>query len=331
MAIPNLLLHFLLFPLIISALPEPDPETIQQLLPIHSPPSTIPAFPEQSNLQSCPLHLPPALFPGVKSACSSSSGASAALHRTRCCPVLAAWLYSAYSATALSRPNRVDPAAANRTKYDMPLLPDDSEDCVDSLEKGLTEKGIELPKPNETCDAVYCYCGIRLHRFTCPVAFSVDGGNLVGDRRVRRLEKDCLSSSDGFSSSGIGGCSKCLNTLNSLNNNHNKIAWNSSKPEERTTKMQNKDCQLMGLTWLLAKNRTAYIHTVSAVLRAIMLHDDRGLSEPRSCSVNSDGMPLAVDSSEIENGSWSIARRRADALLVVALLCLLSMVVVLVL
>ncbi|CAN1247178.1 hypothetical protein LINGRAPRIM_LOCUS3383, partial [Linum grandiflorum] len=53
------------------------------------------------------------------------------------------------------------------------------------------------------------------HRFTSPAAFSVDGGNLVGDRRMRRLENDCLSSSDGFSSSRIGGCSKCLNTLNS--------------------------------------------------------------------------------------------------------------------
>ncbi|CAN1180391.1 Uncharacterized GPI-anchored protein At4g28100 [Linum perenne] len=324
MAIPNLLLlSFLLFPLLISSLPAPDPETITQLLPLHSPPSTIPAFPEQSNLQSCPLHLPPALFPGVKSACSGAGGAA---HRTRCCPVLAAWLYSAYSATALTRPTRVDPIGTNRStgsyKYDMPLLPDDSENCVDSLEKGLREKGIELPRPNETCDAVYCYCGIRLHRFTCPAAFSVSGG----DRRVRRLEKDCLS--ENGVSSGIGGCSKCLNTLNSLNSNHNKETWNSSNPDERTTKMQNKDCQLMGLTWLLSKNRTAYIHTVSAVLRAIMLHDDNdrdSLSEPRSCSVNSDGMPLAVDSSEIQSGAWLVACGRSYVLLVVVVACLLSM------
>ncbi|CAN1152899.1 Heat shock factor protein HSF24 [Linum perenne] len=75
---------------------------------------------------------------------------------------------------------------------------------------GLREKGIELPRPNETCDDVYCYCGIRLHQLTCPAAFSVSGS----DRRVRKLEKDCLN--ENGVSPGIGGCSKCLNTLNSV-------------------------------------------------------------------------------------------------------------------
>lgn len=82
-----------------------------------------------------------------------------------------------------------------------------------------------------------------------------------------------------------------------------KKALNSSKSEDRTTKMHNKDCQLMGLTWLLAKNRTAYMHTVSAVLRALMMSTDG--STPRSCTLSSDGMPLAVDSSEIPDHSSS--------------------------
>ena len=67
--------------------------------------------------------------------------------------------------------------------------------------------------------------------------------------------------------------------------------------------MHTRDCELMGLTWLLAKNRTAYIHTVSSVLRAIMMSTDG--SDPPSCKVNSDGMPLAVDSSEISGQSSS--------------------------
>lgn len=83
----------------------------------------------------------------------------------------------------------------------------------------------------------------------------------------------------------------------------NKKTSNSSKAEDRTTKIHNKDCELMGLTWLLAKNRTAYMHTVSAVLRALMLNTDG--SYPQSCSLNSDGMPLAVDSSEISDHSSS--------------------------
>lgn len=99
-----------------------------------------------------------------------------------------------------------------------------------------------------------------------------------------------------------------------------KKTSNSSKSEDRTTKMHNKDCQLMGLTWLLAKNRTAYIHTVSAVLRAIMMSEDG--SHPQSCALNSDGMPLAVDSSEI-SGHSSSNNLRAPINLYSLLLCLL--------
>lgn len=82
--------------------------------------------------------------------------------------------------------------------------------------------------------------------------------------------------------------------------------------------MHNKDCQLMGVTWLLAKNRTAYIHTVSAVLRAFMLSTDG--SDPQSCTLSSDGMPLAVDSSEISSHSSSNNLRAP-----MFLLCLLHM------
>ena len=76
---------------------------------------------------------------------------------------------------------------------------------------------------------------------------------------------------------------------------------NTSKLEDRTSKMHSRDCELMGLTWLLAKNRSAYMHTVSSVLRAIMMSSDG--SRPPSCSLTSDGMPLAVDSSEIDDQS----------------------------
>lgn len=87
-----------------------------------------------------------------------------------------------------------------------------------------------------------------------------------------------------------------------LNNNK---ALNASKSDDRTTKMHNKDCELMGLTWLLAKNRTAYMHTVSAVLRALMMSSDEGSDHPRRCPLTSDGMPLAVDSSELSDQSSS--------------------------
>lgn len=199
-----------------SGLSNPDPEPIQPLLLSPSPPATIPAFPEQSNVAGCPLDLPDELFHGVKSACSATkdTGVSTQLHRSRCCPVLATWLYSAYSATALSRASVSTTPVAS---YDMPLLPDDSETCVDDLGKALKGRGIELARPNMTCDLVYCFCGIRLHPLTCPEAFSVNGkGKLVGNRNVKRLERDCLTSTHVNGFPGLGGCNKCLNTLHSV-------------------------------------------------------------------------------------------------------------------
>ncbi|BAU02716.1 hypothetical protein LR48_Vigan10g033400 [Vigna angularis] len=288
----------------------PDSAGTNTLKPIlltpSKPSTTIPAFPEQSDVAGCPLTLSDELFDGINSACGGAkSGGDMELHRSRCCPVLAAWLYSAYSSTALGMVgHRHSSVHGHATSvYDMmPLLPDDSETCVNELGKALEVRGIELTKPNETCDVVYCFCGIRLHHLTCPDAFSVSqSGELLGDASVRRLEKNCLSSSTDVNGlPGLGGCSKCLNTLYLLN----KKSSNSSKAEEdRTTKIHNKDCELMGLTWLLEKNRTAYMHTVSGVLRALMLNTDG--SYPQSCSLNSDGMPLAVDSSQISDHSSS--------------------------
>lgn len=106
-------------------------------------------------------------------------------------------------------------SSTTTTSYDLPLLPDDSETCVDDLGKALKEKGIQVARPNETCDVMYCYCGIRLHPLSCPEAFSVTQmGKLVGDDSVKRLERDCLSSSSNVNEfPGLGGCSKCLNSL----------------------------------------------------------------------------------------------------------------------
>lgn len=70
---------------------------------------------------------------------------------------------------------------------------------------------------------------------------------------------------------------------------------------ERASKMFNRDCQLMGLTWLLAKNKTAYIPTVSAVLRAIMYSAHP--PHESTCSPDQENMPLAVDSLQFDKSS----------------------------
>ncbi|CAA2965060.1 uncharacterized GPI-anchored At4g28100-like [Olea europaea subsp. europaea] len=281
----------------------PNPVQTETVLPVTSLPATIPAFPEQSDISGCPLDLPDQFFQGVKSACGSNTHHGHdpdQLYRTRCCPVLAAWLYSAYSSTALQA--YVAKSPPQTASYDMPLLPDDSETCVDTLEKALGSRGMELTKPNQTCDVVYCYCGIRLHPFVCPEAFYVNSlGKLAGNENVKKLEKDCLSNRiNGYA--GLAGCSKCLKSLHSLKEDK---AGRTNKSDERTSKMQKRDCELMGLTWLLNKNRTSYIHTVSAVLRALMT-TTLDASDPQFCFLNSDGMPLAVDSLEINDQNSSI-------------------------
>ena len=75
--------------------------------------------------------------------------------------------------------------------------------------------------------------------------------------------------------------------------------------------MFDRDCQLMGLTWLLAKNKTLYIPTVSAVLRAV-LYGTHPPTQPCKCSADQENMPLAVDSlqfQKLDSPSSSFALR----------------------
>lgn len=77
---------------------------------------------------------------------------------------------------------------------------------------------------------------------------------------------------------------------------------NKESESERAKKMFNRDCQLMALTWLLGRNKTAYIPTVSAVLRAVMYSAHPHESK---CSPDQDNMPLAVDSLQFETNQGS--------------------------
>ncbi|XP_060169027.1 uncharacterized GPI-anchored protein At4g28100-like [Lycium barbarum] len=278
----------------IQVIPDPTNSNLQTSSPASSQPATIPAFPEQSNIASCPLDMPEELYKGIRSSCRSDDDHSGQINPTRCCPVLAAWLYSAYSRTALHKAIAKFPQYS--TSVEMPVLPDDSETCVSSFGKALENRGIELVKSNETCDVVYCYCGIRLHPLSCPEEFVVNSrGELVGGESVKRLERDC-SSSNG--NAGIAGCSKCLSSLYLLSGSRLE---NASIKNDRSSKLRSRGCQMMGLTWLLNKNTPGYIHTVSSVLRALMMSEDG--SDPQSCTLNSDGLPFAVDSSEINDQS----------------------------
>ncbi|KAK4768460.1 hypothetical protein SAY87_003601 [Trapa incisa] len=193
--------------------------------------------------------------------------------------------------------------------------------CVEGLGRALKERGIKLSQPNKTCDVVYCYCEVRLHPLTCPEAFHLGpDGRLRGNENVKRLGSECFNggstSSWHMSSSShrLSGYNKCLNSLHALTQ---KISDVSSKSGDRTTKMHIKDCHLMRLTWLLAKNGTAYIHTVIGVLRATMLRPDGSIL--RSCTLGSHRLPLAVDSSEISGCSSQLSRLQLSRINVLAM------------
>uniref|UniRef100_A0A7N0TFH0 SPARK domain-containing protein n=1 Tax=Kalanchoe fedtschenkoi TaxID=63787 RepID=A0A7N0TFH0_KALFE len=243
-------------------------------------PYTVPSFPVQTQPRTCRLDLSAELFGGVKDACARN------LDRSRCCPVLAAWLFAAHARSALQLP-----APSPASSDDLPIMPDDSQNCVDSLQTSLTSRNIHIAQPNATCDTVLCFCGIRLHQISslsCSAAFNVSNHhNATPTAAVRNLERSCRNSS-------YSGCTRCLGALQKL-----KTA-NHSGTTDRATRMFNRDCQLMGLTWLLARNKTTYIPTVSAVLRAIMYSAHPHESK---CSPDQENMPLAVDSLQLRSSS----------------------------
>lgn len=169
---------------------------------VYSTPNTVPAFPVQTQSQTCRLDLSAELFGGVNEACGKN------LDRSRCCPVLAAWLYAAHARTAL----QVQSASAPGTgaEADLPMMPDDSQKCVNALQSSLLSRNIRLPQPNASCDAILCFCGIRLHQISslsCPAAFNVTGfHNATPTAAVKNLERNCRNSS-------YSGCTKCLGAL----------------------------------------------------------------------------------------------------------------------
>ncbi|OAY66451.1 putative GPI-anchored protein, partial [Ananas comosus] len=239
------------------------------LLPplVSSTPTTIPAFPEQSAVSSaCPLRPPDGLLPAVSSSCSSSSPSS-----SHCCPVLAAWLYAAYAPTALSL-SPLPPAAAaaggGGVGGELPLLPDDSESCAAAAARALRSRGGPAASLLPRIDS----CAVRLRRPSCPplpLPPSAARWSPPTAAAARRLQRAC-------SAPGLAACSRCLRALNQLKAEAaaavggNATATMKSKAVGRA---RGRDCQIMGLTWLLAKNGTRYLPAAAAVLRTFMAAD----------------------------------------------------------
>ncbi|KAG6467253.1 uncharacterized GPI-anchored protein At4g28100-like [Zingiber officinale] len=269
----------------------------------------VPASPlprANASQSGCRLDLSNELFGGVGDACVRGG-----LDRSRCCPVLAAWLFAAHARSALELPEEDESEGV-----DGPMMPEDNEKCAVSLQSALERRDIRLPRPNATCDTVLCFCGIHLHHIgplRCPAAFNLSGGTVAPTAAVRRLERDCRNAS-------YAGCSRCLRSLDKVK----KGNGGGGDGGDRAARMFAWDCELMSLTWLLARNKTAYIPTVSAVLRALLYSGlpAAGGGGGGRCSPDLENMPLAVDSLQFQHlGSDEVnsaalpTRRPVDSLL----------------
>lgn len=272
-----------------------EPTSAKQTSYLSSAPSTVPAFSVASgnrntSAAACELDLSAEMFGGVEEAC----GRGVKLDRSRCCPVLAAWLFAAHARSALRFHPSASPAPVGEDPS--PMMPEtDSKRCADALQTALAARNISLPRPNATCDAALCFCGIHLHEISslsCSAAFNLSAFGESGDGvrpagNVHDLERDCRNAS-------YSGCSRCLNSLEKVKG--------GGGGGERVARMMDRDCRLMGLTWLLGRNKTVYIPTVSAVLRAI-LYSVHPPTPPYGCSPDQENMPLAVDSVQVQRAA----------------------------